>query len=113
MDIDVLRIEQVLTNLVGNAAKYSEPDTVIDISCRADKEMLTIRVRDEGIGISGQNINRIFEKYFRESTVVDKYSGFGMGLYISSGIIREHRGTIWAEKNTEAGSSFYFTLPIH
>ena len=69
-------------------------------------------MHDEGIGISGDNLNRLFDKYFRETAVSDKYSGFGMGLYISFGIIHEHQGTIWAEKNAAAGSSFYFTLPL-
>jgi signal transduction histidine kinase len=112
VSMDVLRIEQVLTNLVNNAAKYSYPDTNIEISCSSNAENLTVCVRDEGIGISGSNIDRIFEKYFREEAVTNKYSGFGMGLYITSGIVKEHKGVIWAEKNKEAGSSFYFTLPI-
>ena len=109
--IDILRIEQVLTNLVSNAAKYSDPDTSISINCSFDAGNLTICVRDQGIGISKHNIYRIFDKYFREEAVTDKYSGFGMGLYITSGIVREHRGAIWAE-NEEVGSSFYFTLPV-
>lgn len=110
--IDILRIEQVLTNLVSNAAKYSDPDTNIDINCSSNADDLTICVRDQGIGISKHNMYRIFDKYFREENVTDKYSGFGMGLYITSGIVREHKGAIWAEKNEEAGSSFYFTLPV-
>jgi signal transduction histidine kinase len=110
--MDVLRIEQVLANLVGNAAKYSSPDTDIHIDCAANNSDLTICIRDQGIGVSKNNIDRLFDKYFREEAVADKYSGFGMGLYISSGIVREHKGAIWAEKNKEAGSSFYFTLPI-
>ncbi|MBS1603265.1 MAG: HAMP domain-containing histidine kinase [Bacteroidetes bacterium] len=110
--MDGLRIEQVLTNLVSNAAKYSDPNTRIDINCSSDSDGLTICVRDEGIGISKKSINRLFDKYFREEAVADKYSGFGMGLYISSGIVREHRGSIWAEKNEDVGSSFYFTLPV-
>jgi signal transduction histidine kinase len=112
VQMDTLRIEQVLTNLVGNAAKYSNPETNINIDCSSDTDHLTVCVRDQGIGISQANIGRIFEKYFREEAVADKYSGFGMGLYISSGIIREHKGTIRAEKNEPAGSSFYFTLPL-
>ncbi|HXB93917.1 MAG TPA: HAMP domain-containing sensor histidine kinase [Puia sp.] len=110
--MDALRIEQVLTNLVNNAAKYSEPNTPIVIICSSDDEALTICIRDEGIGISRQNMTRIFEKYFRDEAVANKYSGFGMGLYITSGIVREHRGTIWAENNEKTGSSFYFTLPV-
>lgn len=109
--MDALRIEQVLTNLVGNAAKYSSPDTQINIDCSCDTDNLTVCVRDQGIGISQENMSRIFEKYFRDEAVADKYSGFGMGLYISSGIIREHSGTIRAEKNEPIGSSFFFTLP--
>ena len=112
VSMDTLRIEQVLTNLVSNAAKYSDQDTNIDIHCSSGAGNLTVCVRDQGIGISRHNINRIFEKFFREETVTDKYSGFGMGLYITSGILREHKGAIWAEKNKEAGSSFYFTLPV-
>ncbi|MBS1659676.1 MAG: HAMP domain-containing histidine kinase [Bacteroidetes bacterium] len=112
VSMDILRIEQVLTNLVGNAAKYSNPDTAIAIQCSSDEDNLTVCVHDEGIGISPQNLDRLFDKYFREEAVADKYSGFGMGLYITSGIVREHKGAIWAEKNKEAGSSFYFTLPL-
>jgi signal transduction histidine kinase len=110
--MDSLRIEQVLTNLIGNAAKYSNPDSHIDIDCYEMEGNLTVCVRDQGIGISKQNVNRLFDKYFREESVADKYSGFGMGLYITSGILREHKGAIWAEKNEGAGSSFYFTLPV-
>lgn len=110
--IDSLRIEQVLTNLVNNAAKYSAAESPIQIDCAAKDDALTICVRDKGIGISKQNLTRIFDKYFRDEGVANKYSGFGMGLYITSGIIREHRGTIWAENNDGTGSSFYFTLPI-
>lgn len=110
--MDGLRIEQVLTNLVNNAAKYSAAEAPILIECTASGDALTICVRDNGIGISHQNLTRIFDKYFRDEIVADKYSGFGMGLYITSGIIREHHGTIWAENNEDTGSSFYFTLPI-
>lgn len=112
VNMDVLRIEQVLTNLVNNAAKYSDADTPIAIFCSSDDEALTVCVRDQGIGVSRENLTRIFEKYFRDDMVANKYSGFGMGLYITSGIVREHRGTIWAENNEKAGSSFYFTLPV-
>lgn len=110
--IDALRIEQVLINLVNNAAKYSAAEAPIGIDCVASGDSLTTRVRDNGIGISRENLTRIFDKYFRDEVVAGRYGGFGMGLYITSGIIREHHGTIWAENNEAAGSSFYFTLPI-
>lgn len=110
--IDALRIEQVLINLVNNAAKYSASEAPIGIGCVANDDSLTTCVRDNGIGISRENLTRIFGKYFRDEDVAGRYGGFGTGLYITSGIIREHHGTIWAENNEAAGSSFYFTLPI-
>src|SRR5579859_1477031 len=64
--MDALRIEQVLTNLVGNAAKFSNKDTDIDIDCSSDAGNLTVCVRDQGIGISPKNKTRIFRKYFRD-----------------------------------------------
>jgi signal transduction histidine kinase len=111
--MDGLRIEQVLTNLVSNAARYSDPGTRIDIDCSADSDGLTVCVRDEGIGILDQNVTRLFDKYFREETVADKYSGFGIGLFIAADIVRGHKGSIRAEKNEQKGSSFYFTLPVN
>jgi signal transduction histidine kinase len=110
--IDALRIEQVLINLVNNAAKYSAAEAPIGIGCVANDDSLTTCVQDNGIGISRENLTRIFDKYFRDEDVAGRYGGFGTGLYITSGIIREHHGTIWAENNEAAGSSFYFTLPI-
>jgi signal transduction histidine kinase len=110
--IDAQRMEQVFANLMNNAAKYSEPSTSIHIGCQLANDVLTVCVRDEGIGISKDSMDRIFEKYFREPAVQNKYSGFGMGLYITANIVREHRGKIWAERNQQAGSTFYFTLPV-
>ncbi len=110
--IDALRIEQVFTNLVTNAAKYSSQDSAITIQCIVEDGVLCISVIDEGIGIAEENLAKIFEKYFRESAVIAKYSGFGMGLYISADIIAEHGGKIWALRNEQEGSTFRFTLPV-
>lgn len=110
--IDTLRIEQVFTNLITNAAKYSAPDSPIMIQCVVENGMLYISVIDEGIGIAEENLTKIFEKYFRESSVIAKYSGFGMGLYISADIVNAHGGKIWAERNELDGSTFRFTLPV-
>lgn len=111
--IDKLRIEQVLTNLLNNASKYSGPDTNISIDCFIDtKNMMNIAVTDEGIGIDQENLSNIFTKFFREKEVVNSYSGFGMGLYITKNIVEEHKGNIWVESAKGKGSTFIFTLPI-
>lgn len=105
------KIGQVINNLISNAVKYSKPDTLIEISCVTDGEEVRVSVTDEGIGIRSEDINQLFERYYRvEST---KYiSGFGIGLYLCAEIIKRHEGRIWVESVPEKGSTFYFSLPI-
>ena len=113
LNIDKLRMEQVFSNLLNNAAKYSQPGTTIFIDCdHDDAGMKKVTVRDEGIGMSKSNLNQIFEKFFREERAIRHYSGLGMGLYITRNIIEQHGGKIWAESEPGKGSAFHFTLPV-
>jgi signal transduction histidine kinase len=112
--IDRIRIEQVLNNLIGNASKYSEKGSAINIRCSAnDKSELEIIVADKGIGMSAESVKKVFDKFYREKGVEQKYSGLGMGLYIASKIVQEHHGTMWVESIEHTGSSFHFTLPLN
>lgn len=111
--IDRLRMEQVFSNLLGNAAKYSQKNTKIYIGCRKELDgFLTISVADEGIGMSARSIDSIFEKFYRDEDVIKTHAGLGMGLYISSKIINDHGGKIWVKSTENVGSTFYFTIPI-
>jgi signal transduction histidine kinase len=112
--IDPIRIEQVLNNLLSNAAKYSEKGSKIYINTVIDpgKGMLTFSIADLGIGISEEGIAKIFEKFYREPAVVSKHSGLGMGMYIASKIIDAHGGKIWVESALGKGSSFHFSIPL-
>lgn len=110
--IDRLRLEQVFSNLLVNAAKYSEERSPILVSTALDQgKMIRISVRDEGIGMSEANIRRVFEKFFRAEEIVRSYSGLGMGLYIASKIIHAHGGRIWIDSQLDVGSTFHFSLP--
>lgn len=112
LKLDKLRIEQVLVNLIGNAAKYSAPGKNIII--RIDDSiphLLTVSVTDQGIGISKKDLTKIFDKFFRADGVTKNVAGLGMGLYITTRIIKEHSGKIWAESTEGEGSTFYFSLP--
>lgn len=110
--IDKLRLEQVFSNLLNNAAKYSKEGSPIRVSTSLDQgRMLRISVTDEGIGMSDQNIKRVFEKFFRAEEISRSYSGLGMGLYIASKIINAHGGRIWIDSKLDVGSTFYFSLP--
>lgn len=107
------KIGSVISNLLSNAVKYSPPGTTIQLRCRIEGKYVQISVRDEGMGIDAIDIKRLFDRYYRvESSRTKHISGFGIGLYLCSEIIKQHGGKIWAESILGQGSTFYFTLPL-
>jgi two-component system sensor histidine kinase KdpD len=118
--MDHAQIEQVLTNLIENALKYSPRGSTITIQARmlAPNRDLEVRVTDQGIGIPPHELEAIFSKFYRVQNVSLPWAsgrppaGTGLGLAISAAIINEHGGRIWAESQPGAGSTFIFTLPI-
>ncbi|MNX03124.1 Sensor histidine kinase YycG [compost metagenome] len=112
VNADMEKIGNVISNLIGNAAKYSKKDSFIAIKCeRVDAEII-VSVEDEGIGIKENNIPKLFDRFFRvDSAVTKTISGFGVGLYICAEIIKRHEGKIWVESKFGKGSTFYFSLP--
>jgi signal transduction histidine kinase len=112
--MDPLRIEQVVSNLLSNAAKYSEKGTNIHICTNLDalKTTMILSISDEGIGISEAGIEKIFDKFYREPDVISKHSGLGMGMYIASKIVDSHGGKIWVESEYGKGSTFHVSLPL-
>ncbi|RCH54744.1 sensor histidine kinase [Mucilaginibacter hurinus] len=112
VQVDKLRMEQVLSNLIGNAAKYSQKNTPINITCTINnKGFAQITITDQGIGMSSTTIESIFNKFYRDKDVMQTHAGLGMGLYIASKIVSDHDGEIWVESKEGQGSSFSFTLP--
>jgi signal transduction histidine kinase len=110
--IDAIRMEQVFSNLVGNAAKYSPDKTTVEVKSAVDREgHITISIKDQGMGMSKASIASVFDKFYRSENVTKTISGLGMGLYITSKIITDHGGEIWVESIENEGSTFYFTLP--
>jgi signal transduction histidine kinase len=105
------RIEQVIVNIVNNAIKYSrKPGDVIVKAFRKGDDII-VDVTDKGIGIPKKDIENIFLRFFRVSGSASSFSGSGIGLYISSEIIKSHGGKIWAESKIGKGSVFHFSLP--
>jgi two-component system sensor histidine kinase VicK len=110
---DYEKIGQVITNLVSNAAKYSGTGKTIEIACEHIDDLVQISVKDEGVGIRPQDIERLFERYYRvENNNAPMVSGFGIGLYLSAEIVHRHNGRIWVESEAGKGSTFYFTIPL-
>ncbi|QEM12438.1 sensor histidine kinase [Mucilaginibacter sp. SMC90] len=110
--IDTLRMEQVFSNLLGNAAKYSNINTDIEVGSVLDSEgYITISIKDQGIGMSADTMTSIFDKFYRAEDVSKTHAGLGMGLYITSKIVTDHGGKIWVESEEHKGSTFHFSLP--
>ncbi|MDQ7947876.1 MAG: sensor histidine kinase [Pedobacter sp.] len=111
VSIDKLRMEQVITNLLGNAAKYSPPGTSINVDTKIENNFAIVSVSDEGIGMSPETLGLIFEKFYRNKEVMTTHPGLGMGLYITSKIVVDHGGKIWAESTDGKGSIFHISIP--
>jgi PAS domain S-box-containing protein len=107
------RLGQVFLNLINNAIKYSPYGDRVDITISTTAETVTISIRDYGIGISPEQRDKIFERFYRvPDPKLGKVPGLGIGLYIVAEIVRHHQGTITVESEGETGSTFQVTLPL-
>jgi PAS domain S-box-containing protein len=112
VNMDPLRLEQVITNIISNAAKYSPGGEKIIVNSVKNYDEITISFRDFGIGIPEEKLYKIFDRFYRVDEESNKFSGLGIGLFVSSEIVKQHGGKIWATANDGGGSTFYFTLPV-
>jgi len=106
------RLEQVLMNLINNAVKYSIENKEIIVRVEKDDDTATVSIVDFGIGLSSEDQAKIFDRFFRVENNEVYIPGLGMGLYISSGIIKEHNGTLSVNSKLKEGSVFSFRLPL-
>jgi two-component system phosphate regulon sensor histidine kinase PhoR len=106
------RLEQVVMNLINNAVKYSPGDNNVLIGAEKRDGMVHVSVTDNGIGLSPEQKERIFERFYRVEDKKYMSSGLGMGLYISQEIINHHHGKIGVDSELGKGASFYFELPL-
>lgn len=107
------KIAQVLQNLLSNAIKYSSCIDVITVHFKKVGNCLQIAVEDHGIGIKAADQEKIFDRFYRVEGENEKpVKGYGIGLYLSKEIIKQHNGEIWLKSEVNKGSKFYFTLPL-
>ncbi|GGG99825.1 PAS domain-containing sensor histidine kinase [Mucilaginibacter phyllosphaerae] len=106
------RIDQVVVNLVNNAVKYAPNSPRIYLSVAMEGDTAKISVTDNGPGILPEKLPHLFNRYYRADYSGIQYSGLGLGLYISSEIVRKHGGKIGADSEVGKGSTFWFTLPL-
>jgi two-component system, OmpR family, sensor histidine kinase MtrB len=109
---DHLRIEQVITNLISNAIKYSPPGSTIEVALDAGADEVELSVADHGVGISEEDRACIFEPFRRVGPSTEAVPGMGLGLFVVRKIVEEHRGRIEVDTAPEEGSTFRVFLPI-
>lgn len=110
---DARRLEQIVANLLDNAAKFSPPGKPIEVRAVGEEDEVVISVRDYGIGIPADQLERIFDRFYQISNRGDAYRhGIGLGLAICRGLVEAHEGRIWVESTVGEGSTFSFSVPI-
>jgi two-component system sensor histidine kinase KdpD len=115
VQLDYLQMDQVFTNLLENAARYTAPGSPIEISTKVVGDELIISIADHGPGIPRCDLERIFDKFYRVLGTKRKGTsamGSGLGLAVCRGLVEAHGGRIWAENREEGGANFRFTLPL-
>lgn len=107
--IDVVQVDQALTNILENAAKYSPPGSQISVSAARWENTVQVRIADQGTGIDPELQRRVFEPFFRGDGAL---SGSGLGLAIAHAVVLAHDGTIWIENAPGGGTAVVFRLPV-
>ena len=110
LSCDPSRILQVVSNLLNNALKFTEPGGTVKLTVSADDLEATFSVQDSGRGIIAEELDKIFEREWQSEETA--HLGSGMGLYIAKGIVEAHSGRIWVKSETGQGTTIAFTLPV-
>ena len=108
---DLGRVQQVASNLIGNALKHGAPEGTVKVSAQAEESDLVLNVWNAGEPISPENLDKICEPFWRHSSTGNR-EGLGLGLYICSEIVRAHGGTLSVTSSQESGTSFTARLPL-
>ena len=112
VDADSVRLEQVLTNLLHNASKYTDPEGKIDLRVEAAGNSVVLRLKDNGIGMSPDQMDRLFEAFSQaEASTTSKYGGTGLGLAITRRFSHMMGGDVQVQSEPGRGSTFTIRLP--
>jgi two-component system, OmpR family, sensor histidine kinase KdpD len=113
VELDYLMIDQVLTNMLENALRYTPVGSQIEISVAPTETEMVLSVADQGPGIPQAELERVFDKFYRVLNGTREASGTGVGLAVCRGLVEAHGGHTWAENRPGGGAIFRFTLPLH
>ena len=109
---DQKRLHQAFTNLISNAVKYTPEQGTLGVQVNEMNDQLIVEIADTGIGIGGQDVPHIFDKFYRAGNVVNGFEGTGLGLSIVKSVIERHNGRIWVNSQVGKGTVFSIILPL-
>jgi PAS domain S-box-containing protein len=109
---DNFRLEQVMNNFLTNAIKYSPDANRVLVNGKVEGGNIVVSVQDFGIGIAEESLDKLFDRYYRVDNTAMRFEGLGLGLFISSEILKRHHGSFWIESEEGKGSTFYFRIPL-
>jgi PAS domain S-box-containing protein len=113
LNADRTKFKQILYNLIGNAIKFTEQDGTVSIDVKQVDDMIQTSVKDNGIGISNENTDRLFEPFKQLSKYnIREQGGTGLGLTIVKKYVEMHKGKIWVKSQPSKGSTFIFVIPV-
>ena len=110
MDVDGGQIRRAIANLIENALKFSPPDVPVHVRITATRKEAIVRVVDQGPGLAPDELERVFEPFYRRDG--DPRSGAGLGLAIARGFAEANGGRVWAESRPGQGATFALALPV-
>jgi PAS domain S-box-containing protein len=111
VSVDPARLERILTNIIGNALKYSPAEADVMVTAERVEGAIQVSISDHGAGIASGDVAHIFERFYRANRTRHS-DGLGLGLYIAKTMVEAHGGRIWVDSQPNKGSTFHFTLPL-
>ena len=110
---DKLRMEELFINLINNAVKYSNDSGSIFVDASVVQDSLMISIKDTGIGMTKEQLQRVFNEFYKADESRHDFDSSGLGMTICKRIVEKHGGKIWVESDgLEKGSTIYFTIPL-
>ena len=112
--LDDDKFQQIMTNLIDNACKYSNEESTVTVSTESKCDFVIIKVKDEGVGIKSEDYDKLFKKFSRiENHLTSKTQGNGLGLYITKQLVESMNGTITFESKQGIGTTFIVAFPVY